>query len=125
MGRLREAMRPEFLNRIDEVVLFRKLDATQLREIVHLLLADTAARLAAQQVAFAVTEAAVDVIAERGYQPEYGARPLRRVIQRDVEDAIADVMVTRELGEGDLVRVDAAGGEILASIERREPALAA
>jgi ATP-dependent Clp protease ATP-binding subunit ClpC len=125
MGRLREAMRPEFLNRIDEVVLFRKLDAAQLREIVHLLLADTAARLAAQHVAFEVTEAAVEVIAERGYQPEYGARPLRRVIQRDVEDAIADVMVTRELGEGDVVRIDAAGGEILASVERREPALTA
>ncbi|HEY0374969.1 MAG TPA: ATP-dependent Clp protease ATP-binding subunit [Amnibacterium sp.] len=125
MSRLREAMRPEFLNRIDEVVLFRKLDATQLREIVHLLLADTAGRLAAQHVAFEVTEAAVDLIAERGYQPEYGARPLRRVIQRDVEDAIADVMVTRELGEGDVVRVDAAGGELLAAVERREPALAA
>ena len=67
----------------------------------------------------------VDVLAERGYQPEYGARPLRRVIQRDVEDTIADVMVTRELGEGDLVRIDAAGGEIVASVERREPALAA
>ncbi|HEV7624033.1 MAG TPA: ATP-dependent Clp protease ATP-binding subunit [Amnibacterium sp.] len=125
MGRLREAMRPEFLNRIDEIVLFRKLDAVQLREIVHLLLADTAARLASQHVAFEVTEAAVDLIAERGYQPEYGARPLRRVIQRDVEDAIADVMVTRELGAGDTVRVDAAGGEILASVLRREPALAA
>jgi ATP-dependent Clp protease ATP-binding subunit ClpC len=125
MGRLREAMRPEFLNRIDEVVLFRKLDAAQLREIVHLLLADTATRLAAQHVAFEVTEAAVEAIAERGYQPEYGARPLRRVIQRDVEDAIADVMVTRELGEGDVVRIDAAGGEILASVERREPALTA
>ncbi|MGN6743512.1 MAG: ATP-dependent Clp protease ATP-binding subunit, partial [Amnibacterium sp.] len=125
MGRLREAMRPEFLNRIDEIVLFRKLDAAQLREIVHLLLADTAARLAGQHVGFEATDAAVDLIAERGYQPEYGARPLRRVIQRDVEDAIADVMVTRELGAGDVVRIDAIGGEIVAAVEAADEALAA
>ncbi len=125
MGRLREAMRPEFLNRIDEIVLFRKLDAAQLREIVHLLLTDTAARLAAQHVDFSVSEEAVDWIAEHGYQPEYGARPLRRVIQREVEDRVADLMVERELGEGDAVRIDAVDGEIVATAADIQESLAA
>ena len=125
LGRLREAMRPEFLNRIDEIVLFRKLDAAQLRRIVRLLLTDTAARLASRHTDLTVSEAAVDLIAERGYQPEYGARPLRRVIQRDVEDAIADLMVTRDLEEGDTVAVDAVDGEIVATLEQHAAALAA
>ncbi|HEY8281781.1 MAG TPA: ATP-dependent Clp protease ATP-binding subunit, partial [Leifsonia sp.] len=86
MGKLREAMRPEFLNRIDEIVLFRKLDQEQLRDIVRLLLTATAGRLAGRDIAFEATDAAVEWIAETGYEPEYGARPLRRVIQREVDD---------------------------------------
>ena len=78
MGKLREAMRPEFLNRIDEIVLFRKLDADQLHEIVRLLLDATAARLRSTTSTLDVTDAAVDWIADTGYEPEYGARPLRR-----------------------------------------------
>ncbi|HEY8319056.1 MAG TPA: ATP-dependent Clp protease ATP-binding subunit [Amnibacterium sp.] len=125
LGRLREAMRPEFLNRIDEIVLFRKLDTEQLRRIVRLLLTDTAARLASRHTDLTVSEGAVDLIAERGYQPEYGARPLRRVIQRDVEDAIADLMVMRDLEDGDTVAVDAVDGEIVATLEHHGAALAA
>uniref|UniRef100_UPI0039F020EF ATP-dependent Clp protease ATP-binding subunit n=1 Tax=Sinomonas sp. G460-2 TaxID=3393464 RepID=UPI0039F020EF len=79
MGRLRETMRPEFLNRIDEIVLFQKLTREQLHEIVRLQLRGTEARLAAQGIALAVDDAAVAWIAERGYEPEFGARPLRRV----------------------------------------------
>src|SRR5699024_2706265 len=82
MGRLRETMRPEFINRIDEIVLFRKLDKQQLRRIVELQLKLTRDRLANQGLTLEVTDRAVDWIADRGYQPEYGARPLRRVIQR-------------------------------------------
>jgi ATP-dependent Clp protease ATP-binding subunit ClpC len=113
MGKLREAMRPEFLNRIDEIVLFRKLDQAQLGEIVHLLLGATRARLAGRSIALDVTAAAVDWIAENGYQPEYGARPLRRVIQREVDDRIADLLVTGELADGGAVTVDAVGGSLL------------
>jgi ATP-dependent Clp protease ATP-binding subunit ClpC len=125
MGKLREAMRPEFLNRIDEIVLFRKLDAAELRSIVGLLLQQTADRLHAQGVGFSVTDAAVDWIAENGYEPQYGARPLRRVIQRHVEDAIADLMVEAQPAEGDLVRVDVAGSGLAATVEHRAEALAA
>jgi len=112
MGKLREAMRPEFLNRIDEIVLFRKLDAEQLRDIVRLLLDATAARLSARDIAFEATDAAVAWIADTGYEPEYGARPLRRVIQREVDDRIAELMVSGELAEGGRVTVDAASGDL-------------
>jgi ATP-dependent Clp protease ATP-binding subunit ClpC len=125
MSRLREAMRPEFLNRIDEIVLFRKLDPAQLREIVHLLLADTGKRLARQGAGFTVSEEAVDWIAEHGYEPEYGARPLRRVIQREVDDRIADLMVVSPFTDGDTVAIRVEDGRLTASLEQQEAALAA
>jgi ATP-dependent Clp protease ATP-binding subunit ClpC len=119
MGKLREAMRPEFLNRIDDIVLFRKLERAQLREIVGLLLGATSRRLAAREVTFEATDAAVDRLAEVGYEPEYGARPLRRVIQREVDDRIADLFVSGELADGGAVTVDAtdAGFVVRAVVE--------
>ncbi|UAJ80774.1 ATP-dependent Clp protease ATP-binding subunit [Leifsonia sp. ZF2019] len=117
MGKLREAMRPEFLNRIDEIVLFRKLDTEQLTSIVRLLLTATASRLAARGIGFEATEAAVAWIADAGYEPEYGARPLRRVIQREVDDRVADLMVTGEVAEGGTVVVDAGDGELRVSAQ--------
>ncbi|MEV8370660.1 ATP-dependent Clp protease ATP-binding subunit [Microbacterium sp. NPDC064584] len=112
MGRLREAMRPEFLNRIDEIVLFRKLEKTQLREIVRLMLGATTRRLNAREVSIEVTDAAVDWLAEHGYEPEYGARPLRRLIQREVDDRIADLFVSGSLTDGGAVTVDAVDGAL-------------
>ncbi|MGW6174259.1 ATP-dependent Clp protease ATP-binding subunit [Arthrobacter sp. NPDC055138] len=107
MGRLREAMRPEFLNRIDEIVLFRKLEKEQLRSIVRLQLHRSEARLAAQGISLAVDEDAVEWIAEAGYEPEYGARPLRRVIQRELDDRIADLLVAESVADGGRIRVTA------------------
>ncbi|RZU66414.1 ATP-dependent Clp protease ATP-binding subunit ClpC [Microterricola gilva] len=112
MGKLREAMRPEFLNRIDEIVLFGKLDKPQLRQIVGLLLAATAERLAARSIHIEVTDAAIDWLAEHGYQPEYGARPLRRLIQRDVDDRIAELLVNGVIGDGGAITVDAVDGAL-------------
>lgn len=112
MGKLREAMRPEFLNRIDEIVLFGKLDKPQLRQIVSLLLGATADRLAARSMHIEVTDAAIDWLAEHGYQPEYGARPLRRLIQREVDDRIAELLVNGLVGDGGAIIVDAVGGEL-------------
>jgi ATP-dependent Clp protease ATP-binding subunit ClpC len=100
MGKLRETMRPEFLNRIDEIVMFRKLEKSQLHRIVRLLLERTAARLAGQDISLTVSDEAVDWISEHGYQPEYGARPLRRVIQRELDDRVADLLVADRLGAG-------------------------
>lgn len=113
MGKLREAMRPEFLNRIDEIVLFRKLDPEQLRSIVALLVRSTSTRLAARGIGFTATDAAVAWIAETGYEPEYGARPLRRVIQREVDDRIAELMVTGDVAEGGAVVVEVDGDALV------------
>ncbi|GLU90937.1 ATP-dependent Clp protease ATP-binding subunit [Agromyces sp. NBRC 114283] len=113
MGKLREAMRPEFLNRIDEIVLFKKLTKDEIAEIVSLMLVATRARLGAREIGLEVTDAAVAWMAEHGYEPEFGARPLRRLIQREVDDRISDLLVSGELGDGGLVRVDASGGELV------------
>ncbi|MFS2242172.1 ATP-dependent Clp protease ATP-binding subunit [Microbacterium sp. OR16] len=110
MGRLREAMRPEFLNRIDEIVLFQKLGRQELGRIVRLMLQATSQRLSARGVSLEVSDAAVEWLGEHGYEPEYGARPLRRLIQREVDDRIADLFVTGELADGGDVRVESAGG---------------
>ena len=113
MGRLREAMRPEFLNRIDEIVLFSKLDKPQLARIVRLMLGATTARLAIREVSIEVTDAAVEWLAEHGYEPLYGARPLRRLIQREVDDRVADLFVSGAVTDGGAVRVDARDGAIV------------
>ncbi|MEI3867222.1 ATP-dependent Clp protease ATP-binding subunit [Microbacterium sp. CCNWLW134] len=110
MGRLRDAMRPEFLNRIDEIVLFRKLEKEQLEQIVGLMLGATRARLSAREVSLEIDDSAIAWLAENGYEPEYGARPLRRLIQREVDDRIADLFVSGALSDGGAVRLDAADG---------------
>jgi ATP-dependent Clp protease ATP-binding subunit ClpC len=126
MGKLREAMRPEFLNRIDEIVLFRKLEATQLQQIVRLLLGATEKRLAARDIHLVVADDAVRWIAEAGYEPEYGARPLRRLIQREVDDRIADLLVSSQLVDGGMVTVTAtADGLVVVSGVDAELRLAA
>ena len=119
MGKLREAMRPEFLNRIDDIVMFRKLEKAQLRDIVRLLLERTSKRLASREVTIEVTDAAVDRLADVGYEPEYGARPLRRVIQREIDDRIADLFVAGDLADGGAVSVDAtaSGFVVRAAVE--------
>ncbi|MEE2033949.1 ATP-dependent Clp protease ATP-binding subunit [Rhodococcus chondri] len=112
MSRLRESMRPEFLNRIDEIVLFRKLDDEQLRKITDLLLDETRKRLQNKNIELEIDTAAVDWLAERGHQPEFGARPLRRAIQREVDDRIADLLLDDDLVEGGVVSVELDDGEL-------------
>ncbi|MDM7889130.1 ATP-dependent Clp protease ATP-binding subunit [Curtobacterium sp. RHCJP20] len=116
MGKLREAMRPEFINRIDEVVLFRKLERSQLRSIVDLFLQDSALRLLAQGMTLSVSTAATDWLAEHGHEPEYGARPLRRLIQREVDDRIATLVVDEQVHDGDTVRIDVEDGGLVAHV---------
>jgi len=126
MGKLREAMRPEFLNRIDEIVLFRKLDREQLREIVRLLLGATSRRLEAQGIAVEIDDAAADWIVDHGYEPEFGARPLRRTIQREVDDRLADLMVSGAVAAGGRVAVGVGDdGELVARAVGAEVASAA
>ncbi|MGV9680174.1 ATP-dependent Clp protease ATP-binding subunit [Nocardia sp. NPDC003482] len=105
--RLRQHFRPEFLNRIDETIVFQRLDKTQLRRIVDLVLDGPRRRLRAQDIDLDVTDAARDRLAENGYQPEFGARPLRRTVQRELENRISTLVLGGELNPGDTVRVDA------------------
>ncbi|MEU5441453.1 ATP-dependent Clp protease ATP-binding subunit [Streptomyces griseofuscus] len=112
MRPLREHFRPEFLNRIDEIVVFRQLTTGQLRQITDLLLESTRRLLDGQGVAVEFTDAAVDWIAERGYQPEYGARPLRRTIQREVDNRLSRLLLNGTISEGGRVTVDVRGGQL-------------
>ncbi|MYR19372.1 ATP-dependent Clp protease ATP-binding subunit [Streptomyces sp. SID6137] len=112
MRPLREHFRPEFLNRIDEIVVFRQLTSEQLRQITDLLLESTRRLLDGQGVAVEFTDAAVDWIAERGYQPEYGARPLRRTIQREVDNRLSRLLLNGTVSEGGHVTVDVRDGQL-------------
>ncbi|GAB3937076.1 hypothetical protein GCM10027614_14630 [Micromonospora vulcania] len=112
MRRLQENFRPEFLNRIDEVIIFRRLEAEQLRQITELLLEETRRRLHAQDIQVDFTTAGVDWLAEHGYQPEFGARPLRRVIQREVDNHLSRMLLESAISPGQKVTVDARDGSL-------------
>ncbi|MFE9448601.1 ATP-dependent Clp protease ATP-binding subunit [Streptomyces sp. NPDC006739] len=121
---LREHFRPEFLNRIDEIVVFRQLTGDQLRRITGLLLEGTRRLVHAQGIAIDFTDAAVDWLAERGYQPEYGARPLRRTIQREVDNRLSRLLLEGRISEGSRVTVDTADGQLAFRTEARAEAKA-
>jgi ATP-dependent Clp protease ATP-binding subunit ClpC len=116
MRELRQVFRPEFLNRIDAIITFRRLESEHLRQIVELLLEQTKRRLHAQDVTVEFTPAAIDWIAERGYEPEFGARPMRRAIQRDVDNRLSGLLLSGELPPGGRATVDAAGEELAVSV---------
>ncbi len=123
---LREHFRPEFLNRIDDIVVFHALSRADVRQIVDLQLARLEARLADRHLALDFTDRAKEHLAERGYDPVYGARPLRRAIQQEVETRLAQQIVAGEVRDGARVRVDAGPtGLVFTTIEPEEHAAAA
>ena len=103
---LRQAFKPEFLNRIDDVVVFHALGLSDIEQIVDIQLADVRARLARERISLELSPAAVQSLALDGLDPVYGARPLKRLIQRQVVDNVANLIIAGEVGEGDTVRVD-------------------
>jgi ATP-dependent Clp protease ATP-binding subunit ClpB len=111
-AQMREFFRPEFLNRIDEVVEFHQLTREQLAEIVELQLAKLRERLADRGISLELTDAAKEALAEAGWDPSFGARPLKRAIQRLVENPLALRLLEGELSDGDTVRVDAEDGQV-------------
>jgi ATP-dependent Clp protease ATP-binding subunit ClpB len=110
---LRNTLRPEFLNRIDEVVIFRPLGREELARIVDIQLGHLRRRLADRRIALEVTEAARALLAREGYDPTFGARPLKRTIQRLVQDPLALKLLEHEFSEGDTVTVDAQGDQFV------------
>ncbi len=122
MTELRRTMRPEFLNRIDEVVLFSPLTVSEIEQIVGLLTADLAKRLGEQGIGLELSPAAREFTARAGYDPVYGARPLKRYLQREVETRVGRALVGGDIGPGDRVLIDVEEGSL--SI-RGEPARSA
>src|SRR5881296_363902 len=113
MQELRNTLRPEFLNRIDEVVIFAPLGRDEIARIVDIQLGHLRRRLAARRIALEVTDAARSVLGREGYDPTFGARPLKRTIQRLVQDPLSLKLLQRELNDGDTITVDAEGDAIV------------
>ena len=110
---LKKTFRPEFLNRVDSIVVFRALSREEINQIADLELDKVRARLADYDIGLELTEAARSLLAEEGYSEEYGARPLRRVIQNRIEDALSDAILAGEFEAGDAVLADAEENEIV------------
>jgi ATP-dependent Clp protease ATP-binding subunit ClpB len=108
-----DIFRPEFLNRIDEIVEFEPLSKEQIGEIVELQLRRVEARLAERGLRLELTDAAKETLAEAGWDPTYGARPLKRAIQRLLENPLALRLLEGDFAEGDVIRVDASDGELV------------
>jgi ATP-dependent Clp protease ATP-binding subunit ClpB len=122
---LHERFRPEFLNRIDEIVEFKALSRDQIAEIVELQLERLRRRLAERQITLELTDAAKEALAEAGWDPAYGARPLKRAIQRLVENPLALRLLEGDFADGDTIRIDAQGDELVfVKVEAAAPAAA-
>ena len=111
MDALKEKFRPEFLNRIDDIIVFHKLEKEDTAKIAEIMLSSLRKRLAVLEVKLDITPAAMDLIIEKGYDNAYGARPLKRVIQRYIEDKLSEKILSGELKEKSSVKVDAKDGE--------------
>ena len=117
LGEMRRHFRPEFLNRLDEIVLFKPLTLAEIEQIVELMLNDLRDRLAERRMALEVSEDARRLIAEQGFDPIYGARPLRRYIAREVETPIGRALIAGDARDGAVIRIGEAGGELVVSYE--------
>lgn len=113
MEELKKAFRPEFLNRIDEITVFHSLQKEHIQEIVKLMAETLTKRLGDQGIEFHLTESALEKIAEVGYDPEYGARPLRRALQREVEDRLSEAMLSGSIAKGSKVSLDVQDGDFV------------
>jgi len=112
MEELDRTFRPEFLNRVDDIILFRSLTKEDLIEIVDIQMRRLRGLLAERNIELELTDAARRHLADVGYDPVYGARPLKRVIQREVQDPLALALLRGEFAEGETVRVDARDGQV-------------
>ena len=112
MAGLKNHFRPEFLNRLDEIIMFKPLDKASISGIVNLLLADLNKRIADKELTLKLTDAAMDHVIEAGYDPHYGARPLKRYLQKNVETLVAKSILSNELRAGDTITLDYDGNAL-------------
>ncbi|MDP4093875.1 MAG: AAA family ATPase, partial [Bacillota bacterium] len=110
---LKETFRPEFLNRVDETIVFTELDKEQLKQIIDLMLKEVTSEIEAKGIKIEVTEEAKEFILEKGYDKKYGARPLRRTIQKYIEDELAEAYLRGRFKDDSSIRVDLRDGEIV------------
>ena len=113
MEALKNAFRPEFINRVDDIIIFRSLEKEDMRHICQKMLGDVTKRLAERNIIFSYDDAACNLLIEKGYNKEYGARPLRRAVQRNIEDTFSEKMLRGEFGEGDAISLTAKDGEFI------------
>jgi ATP-dependent Clp protease ATP-binding subunit ClpB len=116
MERLKQSVRPEFLNRIDEIVMFHPLMRSQIRDIVELQLAYLRDMLQLKEISLTLKDAAIDWLGEEGFDPQYGARPLKRTIQKEVVNKISKMILGSEVQKGQTITLDAKAGELIFSI---------
>jgi ATP-dependent Clp protease ATP-binding subunit ClpC len=121
MDELKKTFRPEFLNRVDGVVVFKALTPPEMRQIVDLLVLKLAQRLQELEMKLKVTIEAKDFLAKEGFDKLYGARPLRRVIQRMIEDPLSETLLTTKFSAGDSVLVELVDGQIKLTPIRKQP----
>lgn len=117
---LKKSFRPEFLNRVDETIVFHSLDKADLHKIVAMMIKDVVKRLLDLGVRVSVTPAAIEVVAKAGFDPEYGARPIRRAIQKEIEDRLSEAMLSGDIKLGDSVHIGANKGVIRVKIKESE-----
>ncbi|MER7150037.1 ATP-dependent chaperone ClpB [Streptomyces lydicus] len=118
MGELQSHFRPEFLNRVDDVVLFKPLGMEQIKRIVELQFNDLRRRLAERRISVELTDQARELIAQQGFDPVYGARPLRRFISHEVETLVGRALIRGDVDDGSTIRVDAQNGELVVTYDR-------
>lgn len=114
---LKKAFRPEFLNRIDETVVFKSLDQEQINEIVKIMSRAVLDRMKEHEIKVKITSAAYDVIGKVGFDPEYGARPIRRALQKEIEDRLAEALLSGQIQLGDTVTIGASKGKITLTVK--------
>jgi ATP-dependent Clp protease ATP-binding subunit ClpC len=119
---LKNYFRPEFLNRLDEVIVFTQLQKDEIKEIAEILLKEVTSRLLEKEITLQISESFKDLVVQEGYNPSYGARPLRRAIMNLLEDSLAEAMLSGQIGQGDtaIIDVDDDGQVKVIKVEKSE-----
>ena len=118
MNDLKNHFRPEFLNRLDETIMFKPLTKANITNIIDLLVKDLNRRLADKELSVELTSAAKNYVADHGYEPMYGARPLKRYLQKNVETEAAKLILEGNVGSGDTILIDNVDGKLTARIKQ-------